>query len=370
MCPRRSTLIRMGLLALGLVACQRQPESVYLWPFVWEDAAPTVYYDAGADTVPPPPSIPSPDAGVPLAGTPYTIIALPDTQFYSAFYPDIFEAQTRWIAGESVLGNIAFVVQEGDLVDSDDREQWSVATHSMELLDGLVPYVISTGNHDYGPGGDGWTVSRSTLIDSYFPVWKYASYPWFKGTFDPAHIENNYTLMDVPGGGGQWLVVSLEFGPRDEVLAWADGIVKQYPNTPVMIVTHAYLFDDDTRYDHVARQGQSGNPHDYPIGMTAGAVNDGEEIWQKLVLGNGNIQFVLCGHVTDRDGTGRLTSTRPDGSRVNQILANYQALDLGGGGFLRVMQFFPALRTVHVRTYSPYYDTFKTDPENDFELAY
>jgi hypothetical protein len=364
-----AALTGIVLLLCGLAACQPPPESSFLAPFTWEDAATPLYYDAGPDAEAPPPFFPSTDAGVPLAGAPYTVVALPDTQFYAAFYPEIFEAQTRWILGERALGNLAFVVHEGDLVDSDNDGQWSVAARSMGLLDGVVPYTISTGNHDYDYNGNGWTVSRSTLIDSYFPVWKYAQLPWFKGTFDPAHIENNYALIDLPGGGGQWLVVSLEFGPRDEVLAWADQTVKQYPTTPTMIVTHAYLYDDNTRYDHVARPGQNNNPHGYPLAAAPGAVNDGEEIWQKLVLGNSNIQFVLCGHVLDR-GVGRLTTARPDGTTVNQILANYQVQDYGGGGYLRVMQFFPASRTVHVRTYSPYLDAFKTDPDNNFELSY
>ena len=371
---RRSAPTGLGLLLLGLATCQRPPESIYLWPFPGQDATSIFSYDAGANADVAAPSGPSADGGAPLPGTPYTIVALPDTQFYAAFYPDIFDAQIRWIVGERALANIAFVVHEGDLVDSDDRAQWSVATRSMQQLDGVVPYVISTGNHDYGPGGDGWTASRSTLIDSYFPVWKYAPYPWFKGTFDPDHIENSYAVIDVPNGGGQWLVISLEFGPRDAVLAWADGIAKQYPTTPAMIVTHAYLYWDNTRYDHFAHSvsgndAQRASPYVYPISTSPGAVNDGEEIWQKLVLGNSNIQFVLCGHVLDK-GVGRLTSTRPDGTTVNQILANYQMNDLGGGGYLRVMQFFPATRTVHVRTYSPYYDNFKTDPDNDFELGY
>ena len=91
----------------------------------------------------------------------------------------------------------------------------------------------------------------------------FEQYPWFKGTFEPGHIENSYQLFDVPNGGGRWLVIALEFGPRDEVLAWADGIAKQYADTPAMVVTHAYLYDDDTRYDHVARPHQAWNPHGY-----------------------------------------------------------------------------------------------------------
>jgi hypothetical protein len=55
---------------------------------------------------------------------------------------------------------------------------------------------------------------------------------------------------------------------------------------------------------------------------------------------------------------------------VHEILANYQMQAQGGGGYLRLMQFSPAERSVHVRTYSPYFDAFKTDPDNDFTLAY
>ena len=173
----------------------------------------------------------------------------------------------------------------------------------------------------------------------------------------------------MPGGAGRWLVISVEFGPRDAVLAWANDIAKQYADTPAMLLTHAYLYDDNTRYDYVMRADQAWNPHSYPIGVIPGAVNDGEEMWQKLILPNSNIRFVFCGHVIN-DGVGRLTSTRPDGTVVHQVLADYQQYELGGNGFLRVMQFFPADHAVHVRTYSPFADDFKIDSDNDFVLAY
>jgi hypothetical protein len=91
-------------------------------------------------------------------------------------------------------------------------------------------------------------------------------------------------------------------------------------------------------------------------------------MWQKLVLGNSNIRFVLSGHVLNT-GVGRLSSTRPDGTVVHQILANYQVYDRGGDAYLRVMRFFPADRTVHVQTYSPTFG-FMPDERNDFTLTY
>ena len=81
------------------------------------------------------------------------------------------------------------------------------------------------------------------------------------------------------------------------------------------------------------------------------------------------MRFVLCGHDLG-DGVGRLTSVRADGTRVHQILANYQMGALGGAGYLRLMRFVPARRHVEVRTYSPYLDRFKSDAANAFELEY
>ena len=89
------------------------------------------------------------------------------------------------------------------------------------------------GNHDYCCGG--WPTDRTTtMINGYFPVSTFSSRPSFKGTFEADRIENSAHLLDVPGGAGQWLVLSLEFGPRDTVLAWADDVAKQYADTPAM----------------------------------------------------------------------------------------------------------------------------------------
>jgi hypothetical protein len=221
--------------------------------------------------------------------------------------------------------------------------------------------VLAAGNHDYRRAGA--AISRDSSMSAYFPPAGFAASGWFKGTFEPGRIENSFGIVDLPGG--PWLVLSLEFGARDAVLAWADRIVASHAALPALVVTHAYLYSDGTRYDHRARPDQLWNPHRY----LAGDVNDGEEMWRKLVAANDNIRFVLCGHDL-ADGVGRLSSVHADGSAVHQLLANYQTGALGGEGYLRLMRFLPAERTVTVRTYSPYTNRFKTDPENEFTLAY
>jgi hypothetical protein len=295
----------------------------------------------------------------------FTVVVLPDTQYYAAKNPQILEAQTQWILRRHVEDRIAFVVHEGDVVDADDPRQWTAAAHSLHELDGVVPYVLATGNHDYRRAGA--VISRASSMSAYFPPAAFSNRSWFGGTFEPGKIENSFAIVDAPGS--RWLIVSLEFGARDAELAWADGVVKRHATLPAMVVTHAYLDSNGVRYDRVAHPDQLWSPYRYLAAEHPGDVNDGEGIWRKLVSRNPNIRFVLCGHDLS-DGVGRRDSVRPDGSVVHALLANYQAGKLGGAGFLRLMRFFPAERRVAVQTYSPFTNSFKTDAENQFTLSY
>ena len=353
----------------ALAACEQPPGAGPADAgFPWEDAAPRM--DAGATTAAATTRAAREPTRARMASRrrfPTASSCCPTRSTTPRTFPDLFDQQTAWIVAEHAAGNVAFVLHEGDIVDDDTATQWMHAYHSLHALDGVLPYVLSAGNHDYCCGG--WPTDRAmTMINGYFPVSSFSNRPSFKGTFEADRIENSAHLLDVPGGAGQWLVLSLEFGPRNAVLAWADGLAKEYADTPAIVLTHAYLYDDDTRYDHVARPAQQWNPHSYPIGANGGDANDGEEMWQKLVLGNSNIKFVLSGHVLN-SGVGRLSSTRPDGTVVHQILANYQNYDSGGDAFLRVLRFFPEQRAVHVQTFSPVFGSM-TDDRNDFTLTY
>ncbi len=296
---------------------------------------------------------------------PVTVVVLPDTQYYAAAYPEVFAGQTSWILAERTALHIAAVLHVGDIVDGDTQAQWTVANPAMRTLDGFVPYVVVPGNHDTDS-------NRKTLIDNYFSP---ASMPWITATMTAGQIENNYALVDI--GPQKWLVLGLEFGPRDAVVAWADTILKAYPTTPAILLTHAYLYSDGTRYN-VAVAGTDSTKDSYQwwypqyYGFTASqGINDGEMLWQKLVLPNPNVRLVFCGHQT---GWARETSTRPDGSRVHQMLSDYQWYKIdqsdyyGGSGYLRVVQLDYGKKTIAVQTYSPYLQQYLTDDANQFTL--
>ena len=300
------------------------------------------------------------DSGSPTV-IPWTLIVLPDTQYYSSTYPQIFDAQANWIINQATALNIRYVAHEGDIVDNDVDGQWTNASHSMHLLDIKVPYALAIGNHDY-PGGGG-AVSRDTsLFDSYFSLTSLDWEPSFQAPFAPGSAANSYHLFEA--NGQSWLIISLEFGPRDAVLTWADGVLKANSSANAIVLTHAYLYLDGTRFDHLTRTDQAFSPHSYGIEALPGGVNDGEEIWQKLIVNNPNVRIVLCGHV---HAESELTSTRDAGLPVHQILADYQDEPQGGGGYLRIMTFQPN-GAINVSSYSPYLDTYHTDPANLFTL--
>ena len=301
----------------------------------------------------------TPSAAQPgFAETSTMLAILPDTQIYSLNYPGIFTAQTSWIAANAQKRHIPYVLHLGDIVDQNTPMEWQRAAQAMSQLDGVVPYALVPGNHDYGASGTALT--RDTLLNDYFAFDRRAAVPGFGGAFEPGKLDNTYHFFTV--GGRDYILLALEWGPRDAVVAWADRIMTEHPDRYGILITHAYLFSDSRRYDF--RDGtQYWNPHDY---HTAGDVNDGEELWQKLVRKH-RFVMVFNGHVLN-DGTGYLASVTDEGNTCHQMLSNYQFRDLGGEGFMRLVEFLDDGVSVRVYTYSPLYDRFLTEPDQNFSF--
>jgi hypothetical protein len=137
--------------------------------------------------------------------------------------------------------------------------------------------------------------------------------PWVTGVREPGHIENNYSLIEI--GSRRWLIVGLEYAPRNSVVDWANDVIKRHTGIPVILVTHAYLDGSDgTRYHALGQHG-------YPTGIASiEATNDGEMLWKKLVEPNHNIRLVVCGHYM----IARSVSQRSDGSVVHEVVSDYQ----------------------------------------------
>ncbi|MCH6259164.1 metallophosphoesterase [Puniceicoccaceae bacterium K14] len=300
-------------------------------------------------------------------GEPFTLVVLPDTQCYcdvqfeqsakkwgNGDLRQYFYDQVDWILESSRRLNTAFVVHEGDIVQSDYPEEWEIANEALSRLDGHVPYCLSLGNHDIGivinPDGKGYKsgMNRQTRFDDYFPKPRFESEAWFGGAYDDT-MANAYFRFNP--SGVKLMVVSLEFHPRDEVLEWANQICQENLDYQVIILTHRYLSRDNTRIS---------------TGTNIEG-NNGEAMWQKLVSQQANIFMVLCGHIA---GEGYLLSEGVHGNQVHQILCDYQSRNNGGESWLRYMTFEPKDNKIEVFTYNPSLDTHEETPNSRFKIGY
>ena len=287
---------------------------------------------------------------------PFTIVVLPDTQFYSEKYPEIFQAQTEWIRERCEADNIKFVMHLGDITQHNSPDQWESSQSAMRVLDGHVPYSLCVGNHDMGPGGS--TGDRSSLFDKYFSTSHYESRSWYGGHMGQTN-RAHYCLFEA--AGMDFMVISIEYGPTDDILDWANDIIGQHADRRVIVLTHAYMFSDNTRLSRTDRS----NPHLETFGPT----NDGDDMWEKFVRKHRNIFLVVSGHI-DCDHYSYLTSTGDQGNQVHQLLTNYQHMERGGNGYLVLMRFAPRENKIHLRTYSPVLGEFLAAPGNKLELKY
>jgi hypothetical protein len=297
-------------------------------------------------------------------GSADTLVVLPDTQFYSCAFPNVFDDQTRWIAEQSAAGRISGMVHTGDIVDHDVPEQWAVARDAFQLLGADVPYLVTTGNHDLAL--DRGSLGTSYLRDS---GGVFEARGGSVGYFEAGRVDNAFAITAL--GGEPWLLLGLEFGPRDAVVEWASRVLERYADVPAVLFTHAYLYGDGTRYDR-RRKGQEHHPDMYSITPEQG-IADGEDLYRALVEPHENVRVVLSGHVIP-DGLAYSKTTRASGSVVHEILANYQTCAVcpcdhaeGGGGYLRLMQ-LDDRGMMHVRSYSPHRDAWLDDAENAFSF--
>lgn len=308
------------------------------------------------------------EAPAPVKGG-FTLAVLPDTQIYAWKYPDIYTKQTQWIADNAKKFNMAYVLHVGDITQHNTNSQWKIAAQAHALMNGVVPCAITTGNHDLGPGGK--ANSRDTEFTRYFPLAGFKKLPTFGGVYDkePDHTENSYHLFEA--GGRKWLILALEFGPRNDVLRWANEIADKYPDRSAILVTHAYLRPDNSRFDRdiimvVKEKKKNKGLDNYSLSKDPRGFNDGEDIWKKLVSLHKNFVLVVSGHVCV---TGRLESKGVHGNNVMQMVVDYQNQKLGGEGYMRLLQFHPDGKTVTVNDYSPVTDMISTQPNTSYDFT-
>ena len=280
------------------------------------------------------------------AETSFSVVLLPDTQNYAEKYPDTYINQTLWIRKQLKADNIKFAIHLGDIVqNSTKKNEWENANRAMQILDGVLPYSMVPGNHDMVVNN-----RNTSLYNQFFSPKRFQEREWYGGHKGTTN-DNNYCFFE--GAGLKFMVISLEFAPRDETLEWAAEVCKKYPDHRVIVATHCYMRTS-------ARDTECATSYNI-------AGNSGEQIWQKLIRTQPNIFLVVSGHVI---GVGLQTSTNNFGGQVLEMLTDYQGLPNGGDGWLRRLTFVPGENKIHVTTYSPLLDEYNKTATEDFSINY
>lgn len=278
-------------------------------------------------------------------GEAYTIVVFPDTQNMSQSYPTVFTRMTDWVTANAAERNIAALLHVGDITNHDTPVQWTNAYRAMSLLHGVVPYVLTLGNHDMTAGQGGSVSQRGlSLINNYFKVEEAERYSNLAGTMTPGRLENHYHLFSI--GGDDYLVIALEFGPPDEAVEWANEIAAQYPDHKMILLTHSYTSNAG---------GLSRSPFNYELANNPDTtVNSAYELWEKLVRPNANSFLVVSGHTWPEAPVVPFRVPRAaDGHPVFELLFDWQAEPNGGNGWIGLLTFHPD-DTLEVVVYSPY----------------
>lgn len=297
-----------------------------------------------------------------------TIAVLPDTQYYTSCRERHMSAQTRYVAALAQRHPLAATLFLGDLTENNTKDEWRFVQDALDLLPQNVPTLLATGNHDYGQNGS--ADQRTTLFNELLKPPNAVTQASVLAQMEPKHWEN--VLYRIKLGQRQLAVLVLEWSPRTKVVDWAKTVLAQFPGERLIFVTHAYMYFDDTRYNwQQYGQLQEWNPIAYGTAKLDPSAPpteenrhpegawDGEMLWQELLSNYPGLFLTLSGHVLG-DGTGYLKSHGSAGNVVHQVLANYQMLNEGGLGYLRLLDFKADGTQLIMKTYSPSLDLYAT----------
>lgn len=273
----------------------------------------------------------------------FTIVVLPDTQYYNSYFEETFQEQVAWACECSPKSelNILFVSHLGDIVHRENFfiRDWRNAENGFANLRRCgIQHGFLPGNHD---------VNRDEpkpyhMFDTFFPVDLYRDI--WNGTKDNT-LHNSYQLFTDQETKTKYVFVHLEYyqglSDRNPVIDWANYILHSYPDRVALLSTH-YAGDACSGgiQRHVAR----------------------------LMTENCNLKFVFGGHVIGCGGEKIHTIVNKCNQTSLVLVSNYQTRNRGGSGWLRYYTFYNSKQKVCANTYSPYLKKFELDNNSHFSI--
>ncbi|MEM1443996.1 MAG: metallophosphoesterase [Verrucomicrobiota bacterium] len=251
----------------------------------------------------------------------------------------------EWILANRESQRIMFVTHVGDIVEDNRKIEWDIAREAFEPLLGLIPFGLAVGNHDMEPNGD------ASLFQEAFSANFFADQPWYLESFEHNRPDAQMVSRDNVNSaqiftalGIDFLFLHLECNAPDEVLDWANALIRNHPERRVLITTHmdlgirkkpktseGYIHDPKGRMEWTKIHKERGN--------------SAAEIWEKCYQLHPNLEFIFSGDQS-RVTAMRIAQKGANGNTVHSLLSDYHSL-----GGLRLMRFSANESGVKVITY-------------------
>jgi len=266
--------------------------------------------------------------------------------------PEHIKALIDWLIENKEEHKISYVMTLGDLTQKSYTAEWDYVKSQFYRLDGVIPFSLARGNHDKvekqikTKDSNGKTIWPDELRQKAL-FYKTFDDEIYRGQIDGSlnewDIANTYKAFTV--ANTKYLLICFDYGPSDEALTWAGKIIEAHKDHRVIITTHTYLFRDGTTFD---------KDDAYAASRSQGGVNDGDDMWEKLIKKHENIVLVMSGH----DPWDHIVCTRTEGDNgnvVTQLLIDPQSMDANMPyctNMVAMLYFSEDGKTVTVRYYS------------------
>ncbi len=316
----------------------------------------------------------------PVTDYEYSFAVIGDTQTMCEADPEAMESIYDWIVANKKSQKIEYVIGLGDITDDSTDVEWERANKFISKLNGVVPYVLTRGNHDdwddfnrnlhngfyentidgmmntgninlSDPVGQPGVLTKVDADGNVSYVTREEDVP--EGGVVKGDITNSYRYFNVQGT--DYLIMTLDFAPSDKVMEWASSVIEAHPDHKVIVITHAYMYRDGTTL---------AGTDCYPTTYYTGYVNaqDGEMMWEKYLSKHENVLMVLSGHdpwqhIAYRQDFGE------KGNTVTQMLIDAQYVDrfIGSTAMIAMFYFSEDGKTLTVRYYSVAKDCYGSE---------
>lgn len=306
------------------------------------------------------------DYGVQKGDDYFSIVVLPDTQYYTAMRfggtMQMFTNQIDWIIKNKKSEKIAYVIHLGDITDRNTEPEWIRAKDEMYRLAGKnIPFGLAVGNHDQTPNSRPAAGYDTTGYSKYFGKNYFRNKSWYGGAMGSNNNSDNH--FDLFTANGQdFIVVYLVYNQpghkqynaeyEKQTMQWADSVLGANSTRKAIVVSHGSIGKPKNSNSNFVFNGGGDNKVPGNFTKQGGVIYD-------VAKKHPNVFMMLGGHIAGES----FRRDTANGNIIKTYLTDYQSRRNapytdekdrnGGNGNMRVMRFNTSKNTLSMVTFTP-----------------